>query len=484
MTSSVSASELSTATYFESIKDNHDKLQAFLEAMPKGGDLHMHLTGSTFSENLVQYASPDQFCINRNSYAVYESTSCSEDDLLTNAVKDVTFFNNLIDAWSMRHFQSQKESGHDHFFAAFSKFGSVTKYHQGEILAEIANRAATQNEQYVEIMFTPDGYEASDLGKKVGWHPDFKTMRDRLIAANINEVCEHGSKVISELENKKQSVLACSTDDAKPGCKIDVRYLYQVHRAQSPESVFAELLTGFELASKDQRIVGINMVQAEDNKIAMRDYQLHMQMIAYLRQVYPSVHVSLHAGELTSMLVQPDELKSHIHDAVEMAHTDRIGHGVDIYSEDHANELLANMAKKHVLVEINLSSNRDILNIGAKDSPLPLYLQSDVPIALCTDDEGITRDPLSKEYRYAVTWWNLSYATIKNFARNSIHYSFLSGKSLWVNDNYKQVSTECSKDTLGSPHPSKICIAFLNMNEKASMQWKLENNFSKFESNY
>ena len=69
---------------------------------------------------------------------------------------------------------------------------------------------------------------------------------------------------------------------------MEVRYDFQVGRATSPEIVFANLLLGFELQRRDPRYVGVNLVQPEDNPVALRDYTLHMQMIQYLRTVYPA----------------------------------------------------------------------------------------------------------------------------------------------------------------------------------------------------
>ena len=60
---------------------------------------------------------------------------------------------------------------------------------------------------------------------------------------------------------------------------MEVRYDFQVGRATSPEIVFANLLLGFELQRNDPRYVGLNLVQPEDNAIALRDYTLQMRMI-------------------------------------------------------------------------------------------------------------------------------------------------------------------------------------------------------------
>jgi adenosine deaminase len=49
-------------------------------------------------------------------------------------------------------------------------------------------------------------------------------------------------------------------------------------------------------------------------------------------------------GELTG-LVQPEDLTSHINDAVYTAGANRIGHGVDMAYESKSYELLRYMAK-------------------------------------------------------------------------------------------------------------------------------------------
>ena len=50
---------------------------------------------------------------------------------------------------------------------------------------------------------------------------------------------------------------------------------------------------------------------------------------------------------------------------------ERIGHGVDVMYEDRPVELLKEMAAKHILVEISLTSNDVILGVSGKDHPLP-----------------------------------------------------------------------------------------------------------------
>jgi adenosine deaminase len=85
------------------------------------------------------------------------------------------------------------------------------------------------------------------------------------------------------------------------------------------------------------------------------------------------------------------------------------------------------MADKGVLVEINLTSNADILGVTGKHHPLATYRSYGVPVALSTDDPGIERIDLTHEYVRAVETYGLSYADLKELVRNSIEYSFPAG---------------------------------------------------------
>ena len=111
----------------------------------------------------------------------------------------------------------------------------------------------------------------------------------------------------------------------------------------------------------------------EDGYISMRDYALQMKMLDYLHGQYPKVHITLHAGELAEGMVPPDGLKFHIRMAVEEGHAERIGHGVDVMFEDRPWELMKEMADRHVMVEVNLTSNDVILNVKGNDHPFMLY---------------------------------------------------------------------------------------------------------------
>lgn len=477
------AHETAANRYFQTIQNDPQQLLVFLGEMPKGGDLHNHLGGASMAENMMRYAQNDHWCIDPKNYAV-SKTECSQENRLVNAPQNSTLYNSIIDAWSMRNFYPTKESGHDHFFATFGKYSPIGSAHSGEMLSEVADRAGQQNEQYLELMVTPDNDASGVLGGKLGWDSNFTNLRQKLLANGLNDIVNDISKNMDNDEATLHKTLMCGTPDAKPGCDVKIKYLYQVLREQPPAQVFGQLVAGFEVASKDPRFVGINMVQPEDGFISMRDYKLHMQMVGFLHQLYPKVHISLHAGELNSTLVPTEGLRFHMRDAVEVAHADRIGHGVSVAYESRAKQLLKEMADKGIMVEINLTSNDKILGIKGKNHPLPLYMQFHVPVALSTDDEGVLRTDLTEQYQRAVTTYHFSYPTIKMLVRNSIAYSFLPGNSLWQDRIYRERTPDCRNDSIGEKTVSMQCQAFLNANEKAQAQWELEKRFIAFEKDF
>jgi adenosine deaminase len=152
-----------------------------------------------------------------------------------------------------------------------------------------------------------------------------------------------------------------------------------------------------------------------------------MQMLQFLRPMYPKAHLSLHAGELAPGLAAPEVLTFHIHDSVTVAQANRIGHGVDVMHETDSDGLLKEMAKRKVMVEICLTSNDVILGISGAQHPLATYLKYGVPVALATDDEGVSRSEISREYLRAVQDQKLDYAQLKKLAHNSLEYSFIEG---------------------------------------------------------
>ncbi|MGI9294326.1 MAG: hypothetical protein ACR2PS_10120, partial [Pseudomonadales bacterium] len=103
---------------------------------------------------------------------------------------------------------------------------------------------------------------------------------------------------------------------------------------------------------------------------------------------------------------------------------------------------------------------------------------------LSTDDEGVSRIDLTHEYQRAVQTYDLSYADVKEFSRNALEYSFLQGDSLFSDAAKRKSVRACAKDRAAQRDLSDNCETFLENNEKARLQWQLEQQFEVFEKNY
>ena len=509
-------------------------LRVFLDQFPKGADLHIHLSGAVYAESFIREASEDGLCVNPAALSLAQPPCAAPlvpaaqlSGSLTPAAQRL--YDRLIDAFSMRGFVAISGfSGHDQFFSTFNRFGGLGNRHTGEWVDEVASRAAAENEQYVELMETPAFAHAARLAQEnplgldssrqqdSSWQQDsplgqdssreeFARYRQRLLDLGLREEIPADREKVRAAEAQRRQIEHCGSSQAAPACQVQVRYLYQVLRGFPPGQVFAQALLGFETiqasmdaASPDSTsldaadgkarapgFVGLNFVQPEDGFIAMRDYTLQMKMLDYLHSVYPKVHISLHAGELASGLVPPEGLRFHIRQAVELGHAERIGHGVDVMNEQDAPGLLREMAQRHVMVEINLSSNEGILGVKGAEHPFPLYRAAHVPVALSTDDEGVSRIDLTHEYLRAALDYRLGYRDLKQLARTSLEHSFLAGASLWAaTDSFTTPAAACQAQPLGGDKPSPRCKSFLDGSEKAAAQWELERRFRAFEAKF
>ena len=477
-----SPNEAAAARYMEAVRGNPAALGIFLREMPKGGDLHSHLSGAVYAESYLRWAAEDGLCVNVPRRAILtRSCPVAADSMRPAAqIADTSaLYNALVDAFSMRHWTPAQGSGHDQFFSTFGRFNSTDR-RTGDGLAEVQQRAVRGGVRYLELMFTPDRRRARDLGLAAGWTNDFGRMRDTLLALGLRNVVRGASARIDSVEARRDTVLQCGTARADAGCGAEVRWLYQVSRGNPPEQVFAQIYTGFLLAAADPRVVGLNLVQPEDMPRSMSDYSLHMRMIQFLRREHPGVRVTLHAGELWRGLVPDEGLKFHVREAVRVAGARRIGHGVDVLMEDSAQELLAEMAREGVMVEINLTSNDVILGVRGADHPLRAYRAAGVPVALSTDDEGVARSEMTREYLRAVQDQGLDYPALKTMARTSLQHAFIDGDPLWRDLPAGRLANDCAASAGGLN--GTRCRRFIARSPRARLQWNLERDFASFEA--
>ncbi|MFF8828502.1 adenosine deaminase [Streptomyces sp. NPDC015131] len=482
------AAEARTDAVLQHLRRDPRLLRGFFTRMPKGGELHNHLSGAVSTEYLIRLAGDDGLCVDTATMTAVAPPCGPGRRPAADARTDRAFHDALVRAWSMQDFPPGG-NGHDHFFATFGKFGEVTWRHPGKLLAEVAGTAAAQNQSYLETMATPASEGAKKLAAEVGWDADLARLHRRLAAggrldALVAEARGEADRTGAEFRAEAR----CGTDRPGAACGMTVRWISQVSRGSAPERVFTQMALGMRLAERDSRFVAVNLVQPEDGERALADYRLHMRMLKYLRGVYPKAHVTLHAGELWPGLVKPADLAFHIKEAVTVARAERIGHGVGLRHENDWRGTARTMAAREIAVEVPFTSNAQILGVKGDDHPFSAYREHGVPVVLATDDPGVSRIDISHEYQYAATTYGLGYPALKDLARASLEYAFLPGRSLWrgnpTAEGYRPEAA-CRDALPGSGRPAGAeCRRLLEASPKAALQWRQEAAFAAFERSF
>lgn len=467
-------------SFFNQINKNPNALYAFFKSMPKGGELHYHLWGGVYPETLLEFAAKGDYCINKKTYEISKASQHCYGVKSSDVNKQPDVYAKVIKNWSLKDFVARKTSAFDHFFNIFNKNGILITDYGPQILAKIIQGAAEQREQYLEIMILPDNGNSIRFGSLIKSINSFSEKKDKLI--NNKDFLDNISFAVFDPERilrQTRQELGCDILPQSPSCLVQVRFQFYVLREQPLDSIFAQALTAFETASRSNGVVvGVNIVQPENGINTLSDYRKQMEIFNYLHSLYPKVNIALHAGELAPESVAPKDMSFHIHDAVFTAHAQRIGHGVDIGFENNAETTLNYMAKQQIPVEINLTSNEKLLNVSGNKHPLNYYLAHNVPVTLSTDDEGIFRTDLTRQYVDAVLGHGLNYQTIKQINRNALTYAFMPGESIWVNPANAELIAECQDLN------SNSCRDFVKNSEKARLQWQLEKELMDFEQEF
>lgn len=467
----------STEQYLNSIRNQPIELYAFFQNMPKGGELHYHFTGSSYPEELINIAKNNRLYINPNTYAVNKSQISSNVTTRQFFAKPESL-EETIRAWSMHNLVADFKSRHDHFFNVFGKVNAIYKKHPQELLASQLTQAAKQNEIYIEIILVhlenASDYQNLIKDKSSLQAKQTALLKSRKFQRDIDKLVKQNDNFIINA----YKYLGCHRDPSPKACQIVIRTQAFVVRETNMDDFFTGALAAFAAADRGKNIVGVNIVQPENGKLALANFPQQMQVFKFLHQAYPNVNIAMHAGELSPKTSNHQSLKSHITESIFTASAQRIGHGTDIRHETNHLKTLNYMAQNNIPVEISLTSNKLILSISGAEQPINYYLKHNVPVILSTDDQGILQTDLTKQYVDAALTYNLDYSTLKAINRSSLTYSFIPGKSIWENPRTGKPVKECEQLN------SQSCRIFIKNNQKAFLQWILEDRLQQFEKKY
>ena len=98
---------------FNTAKQSPLQLSALLDRMPKGADLHMHLSGAIYAETFLKDAASDGLCVNSSTLSFFKPKAttrsippqpvCGEGNVPADSVfKNQHLYDQLVDSFSMR----------------------------------------------------------------------------------------------------------------------------------------------------------------------------------------------------------------------------------------------------------------------------------------------------------------------------------------------------------------------------------------------
>ena len=402
------------ADWFDEIRDGDDTeaLYRTLYYMPKGGDLHNHLSGAVFAEwwyelalaqkergydyyTKVRISNCREFGGNAaaNYFLLFRNISALEYAGLDECEKSE--HKRLADlddreksAWMNSIRLDKPYEGRDEFFEThWQRLNALTRnpWLQAETMVRNMQAYADEGMSYVEYQIGGSSYEGPD-GASISASEAFDILREALARKDVRDL---GVTVRFQL-----AILRFL-----PNAEDQLRHVYKLVQENS------------------DLLVGVNMVGREDND---KGYPARfLPTLRELRHQYSGVRLSIHAGEV-------DEPNEHVRDTLLLG-ADRIGHGINLISDD---DTMLLMRHGPYLVEINLISN---LLLGYvtdySEHPFPEYLRTGIPVALSSDDRGMWESTMTDEFYVAATEFKLTWEEIKTLGRNSLEHAFVTEES-------------------------------------------------------
>ena len=394
--------------WFERFKDEADDrtLLRFLHAMPKGGDLHMHLGGSNHPEWILEIATDAE----RWGYRFRTRTRIGNCRSPAEATRDRMLLFRTISEHSWQQLGRCERAEYERL----EDLDAETRAAWMNALR--LDRPTEGRDEFFDRHWARIG--------EIGWSPEI--MAETLVR-NMKAFGDDGALYL-------EPAISVEGFRTPEGAPIDPERVVEILRARlaEPDAQATGVTVRFELAvirfladaEADLRFryafvaahddfVSVDLVGREDDD---KGYPLRfLETFRELRRTHGDVALSIHGGEV-------DEPNDHVRDTLLLG-ADRIGHGVNLI---HDADTMLLMKGGPWMVEINLVSNLLLEYVSDYDEhPFPEYLRFGIPVALSTDDRGMWDSTLSDEFFVAVREFDVSWEEIKLLSRNSLRHAFV-----------------------------------------------------------
>lgn len=377
-------------------------LYAFLSAMPKGADLHVHDMSLLPAKDLIPLlATCPAFCVRvgggydlltvAEGEAVPEGYLRFSEALTSGAVTA----DDLLTNWTVAGADASPLGIWDYFEELFCRQGCLSSNPAfAAVYYDYTFRYyARHGISHVEIhlMLTDSIDESADYVRVIreayyAVRRDFPSFTVRIIGAGVKDDND-------KIEMTKK-------------CFLNTSYVQEIVKDETdPENV-----TDF--------VIGFDLVNEEDASLPLSAFA---PMLLKAKKQFPAMKLYVHGGESL------DAGNENLIDAYLLG-AERVGHGLNLYRFP---DLHARYAKREICLEVCPISN-EVLGYARdlRNHPAVEYLRTGVPIALCSDDPAyMENETLTDDFLAATVAWDLSLSDLKQLAINSIMYSGLDKKT-------------------------------------------------------
>ena len=406
------------------IGKNKDEDLNLIKKLPKA-DLHSHLGGILSAEEIIETAvsENDKEFFDENFYKDVEffvkagktdSLKQIKDDIFKLKGEDFKeFYKKLLTF--IKAFKTNKDLFDEIVFGEyiesknFYKIGLIEYQKigdfQGSSLLQTKDtitkaveiyikKLSEDNIRYVEIRCSP--YKYCNLG----------LTAEEVIEAVIKAIDEEIEKLPQEKKIEYRLIMIVGRDSDEAEIKKSIEQITALYNSNKE---FSKRIAGVDLAGTEKANLPKNLREA------------------FMPLLENCLSITIHAGETESV--------ESIWQAVYHLSADRIGHGLKLLSKP---ELMDRFLYKNIGIEMCPSSNDQIVGFSRKgDTPYPLkkYMETGLKVTVNTDDCGISRTELSKEFYKAaclVKRGDNKFLTLWDcivLIRNSLSIAFLDKKT-------------------------------------------------------
>lgn len=426
-----SVQRFDAASYLAQIRNNKNTLRAFMRLMPKGGELHTHLSGIPSPEDILSLAVASQhydYYVRIPKHAVAKKDDPQDYALvavmpgtLPKEEEGVSWLSaaklrtpttpaeqKLLADFHRAHIIEENEPDPLKIFfgAIFQRRALVANNSElvPKLVANTVRQAHHNHMQYIELQLSP--FPLDPLGNV--------DETNRVI--NLTAAREYLTILKESVKTANQAF--------PPDEQVEVRFILSFSRVS--RRTFLSLPLAFELAASNDAvadsIAGINLVGNEYAPDGMGQSlagpEHFRDFLSTLHRLYPQVRLTIHAGE-------GNQWDWHIRDTLLLG-AERIGHGTNLsLSPDSIEKDL--MRRNHVLVEACVTSNNLLLGIPLNKHPFIDYLRSGIAVSLNSDDGGIFSTDLSEEFARVIEYYpSLKWEELKQMAKASLEHAFVS----------------------------------------------------------